>query len=175
MDNFEIKPKVFNPAIIAVCIGTVSILLIILMVILGVSDISKFISSQPYVLFVVFMVILIFFFIIVDAFSRKILVENNVATFLHKSNSGLGKWETELTIDFSKVIEVTDRSKNSVLFTGKTAVASKVFWLIFTMNDGTKKEKFVNAANTGDLKKLLIHFKSKYPNIKLNNVLVKDN
>jgi len=101
---------------------------------------------------------------------RKIVVEKDLVYFMKKSKLGFGQWILDTVIDFSKIVEVTERKKS--VFTGKAVVV--YYWLIFHAADKGSFEMLLNGWDVQNMKNLFFYLRGKYPKIKFNNIVLKD-
>lgn len=107
---------------------------------------------------------------ILTTLSRRVVVEGNLVFFKKKSKLGIGKWEIEKLIDFSKIGKITERQK--AVFTGKVTVV--YYWLIFESKDGSKEELLLNGWDNGAIRNLFYYLRGKFPEIKFDTFVLRD-
>jgi hypothetical protein len=61
-----------------------------------------------------------------------------------------------------------------MIYTGKTLVPVTIYWLVFEGVDGVKQELLLSGWDGSTIKNLFYFIKGKFPNVKFNNILMKD-
>lgn len=178
MDKFELRPPFFNQM--------TAFLLIVAMIfslVLGFTVFPKAYDfylnypAEPTAFQVMASIIIadiavwvLFVVSIIASKVRKIVVEKNLVYFMKKSKFGFGQWILDIVIDFSKVVEISERKKS--VFTGKVVIV--YYWLIFQTVDKGSFEILLNGWDIQNMKNLFFYLRGKYPSIKFNNIVLKD-
>lgn len=117
---------------------------------------------------------LIFITVVVYTIGKKIEIKDKLIFFKKKTLLGYGKWMIEKLIDISQVNTISDKKKVQVVWTGKALMPVTIYWLVFDMKDGTKQDLLLSGWDAGAIKNLFYFIKGKFPNVKFNNILMRD-